>query len=338
MENEAAQTTAQTQVNYIVTPVDKKKTFFKPIYLLIIAVLIIAVLAVVSIIFLPKSNPIVAEVGKEKIYLSDYKERLYAATKLGTSENPQFINEEAQKKPLLDELVALKILDKYFTSQKVIISRADIIVAAKKYADTDYINGNEKIKAIFEDYVRLQLEQDKFTQTELGWKQGFSLICSYDRVHQSDYDLNTFIAKELLARQKAYAKTYCEELKVRLEAGSKLTDEIKALENDPVIGLTIWRPNIVKFDFSFDKDTFRKGIFPYSYDLFEKVAALENSVGKYTIINANDNTDKNNIFDAIYAVVYIESEHKGMAVTYEEWLASQKNELKVQTYIERIKL
>jgi hypothetical protein len=285
-------------------------------------------------------NPVVAEVAGEKLRLDDYKAWVYAANKTGTMQTPSFINEEAEKGPLLDSLAELKILDKFFAEQNVSIPQEEIAAAATEYAGELYTNGDEATKSVFEDFARLSLEQDKFNQTMLGWKKGYSLLCKYDRARQEDYDLATTEAQDLLARQEPYALEYCTNLKARLEAGADVFSEIAALEADPLLGGEIWRPNNISFAFAFDKDSYYEiGVgFPNCYDLRDRVSALEDSVGKYHLINTNDNTG-DEPYAATWAVVYVESENEGVVgETYLSWLDGQKIALQVTTYIDRISL
>lgn len=285
-------------------------------------------------------NPVVAEVGDKKLYLSDFKARLFAATKKGTPQSPVYINEEAQKEVLLNSMIELAILDKFFVDNNISTPQDDIASAAAKYGGDYYANGDENTRRIFENYVRLDLERKIYVSELQSWEKGYAMVCAYDRARQSDYDLNTANAQELLAKQTTYAKDYCDKLKTRLESGSDVQQEAEALANDATLGNEIWRPNRIKFYYTFDKDRFERGRgAPISYNLIEQIADLKDATNKYTIIKVQDDSDPNNKYDAAYAVVYIESENNGLVQSpYVTWLTVQKEKLNAHTYAEKVKL
>ncbi|HZJ18495.1 MAG TPA: hypothetical protein VFD45_02670 [Patescibacteria group bacterium] len=295
--------------------------------------------AVIPLKILPTANPVIAEVGEDKIYLSDYKERLFAATKQGTLENPNFIDNHL-KESILNELIELKILDKNLSPDS--ISKDEVHKAAIKHAGGNYSSGDEKVKKAYENYVQLGIERSIINKDKVEWKEGFVLFCMYDRAYQGDYRQRKIEAAFLLKEQTAYAIDYCNKTKNRLEAGSTYEKELVALEKDPVLGNSVWLPQyFVSFGLVFNKDNFDKFHFPAQNDLLNKIAALENSKGKYSIvtIKATETLEDYSIEgkDVWNAVVFIKDENFG-ANDYSLWLEEQKNKLRVKTYIEKIKI
>jgi hypothetical protein len=109
MENVDQETAAgDVKVNVDSPPI--KKTFKKvyligPLFIIFLLILVLFNLKIFKLSsIIPVGNPIVAEVGSNKIFLSNYKERLFAATNQGTPDNPGFIDDHL-KEPILNELI-----------------------------------------------------------------------------------------------------------------------------------------------------------------------------------------------------------------------------------------
>lgn len=330
------------QVQANTDPIPTKKTFFKPIYLfpLLIIFLVIIVLSFLKIfklsLIIPVGNPVVAEVGSNKIFLSDYKERLFAASNQGSPDNPGFIDVHL-KEPILNELIEMAILDKNLPAGSV--SKDEIVKAAVKYGGSNYSSGDEKVKKAYENYVRLDLERKKLTQDDISWKEGFALFCMYDRAYQDDYGSKKLQAQTLLIKQKTYAQDYCKKAKQRLELGSSYQKELKALESDPVIGKSAWSPPYtIAFGFTFNKADFTPDYFPTQVDLLNKIKALGETKGKYSIVTVNSLLEDIKGKDVWDVLVYIKNEKTGLIGDYKTWIRKQMITLKVKTYPENIKL
>ena len=341
MENVDQETAAgDVKVNVDSPPI--KKTFKKvyligPLFIIFLLILVLFNLKIFKLSsIIPVGNPIVAEVGSNKIFLSNYKERLFAATNQGTPDNPGFIDDHL-KEPILNELIEMAILDKNLPAGSV--SEDGIVKAAVKYAGNNYSSGNNKVKKAYENYVKLDLEREKLTQDDISWKEGFALFCMYDRAYQDDYGSKKLQAQTLLIKQKTYAQDYCEKTKQRLESGSTYSKELKALENDPVIGKSAWSPPYtVAFGFTFDKAHFTPDYFPTQVDLLNKIKALGETKGKYSIVTVNSLLEDIKGKDVWDVLVYIKDEKTGFIGDYKTWFRKQMITLKVKTYPENIKL
>jgi len=340
MENINQETIDKVQIDTDLIPA--KKTFFKPIYLfpLLIIFLVIIVLSFFKIFklssIIPAENSIVAKVGLNKIFLSDYKERLFAASNQGSPDNPGSIDVYL-KEPILNELIEMAILDKNLPSGSV--SKDEIVKAAVKYGGSNYSSGDEKVKKAYENYVRLDLERKKLTQDDISWKEGFALFCMYDRAYQDDYGSKKLQAQTLLIKQKTYAQDYCKKAKQRLELGSSYQKELKALESDSVIGKSAWSPPYtIVFGFIFNKADFTPDYFPTQVDLLNKIKALEKTKGKYSIVTVNSLLEDIKGKDVWDVLVYIKNEKTGLIGDYKTWIRKQMITLKVKTYPENIKL
>jgi hypothetical protein len=245
-------------------------------------------------------NPVVAKVGSEKLYLSDYY------TMSGDVKVDQYT-----KKSLLDELVELKILENFYKSKNVEI-RQDPLARST-----------------------LDVLRYKFIADYTTWKEGYVLFCRYDRGFYDGYEKIQSSAEQLIASQKAYAETYCSQAKDRLINGASFADELQKVKDDPVIGSVAWQPDTMSFGKEFDRTHFKKEYLNFSFDLFDRIASTAIPLNMPTLLQANVESLQK---DGVYAVVNVTAQNSsGITTNYRQWLDDQMKSMHVKIYPDRIK-
>ncbi len=249
-----------------------------------------------------ETDPVVAEIQGEKIYLSEYEEVL------NESNGGKF--DEHIKEPLLQELVELRVLESFFATKSI-----DVKIAESQYS-------------------RLKSLRQKFLSEYTIWKEGYALFCRYDKGFDDDYIEREDEGRQLVSLHKPYAEKYCIEAKSRLEAGSDFADELKKLEDDQTIGAKAWFPDAIIFGTEFNKEFFKKEYFTLTFDIFDKIASTKIPLNTPTIIESQFLRVKEN---GMYALVNITDENaEGITTDYVKWLEGRKDELNIKLYPENI--
>lgn len=281
-------------------------------------------------------NPVVAEVAGEKVYLTDYNEMLFTATRKGTPESP--VSNPSLKELILNQAVNLKIIDKELTAKGITLSEEEIITEAKKIYPS-YDAASELIKLAYRDFARLGLGSKKLSEKVLTWKEGFSLFCRFDRADQDDMVGKPKEARAFKVKQRKYAQKYCQGAKDRLENKSaSYEEELARVKADATIGESVWKPYSMAFGVMFNKDRFSPENFSFVYDEYEQISKIkpEKKDNFYTLtIKDMLSKDKGNAF---FAVVYLKGVgNEGEAIDMETWFKEKRSQYNVKTYIERIK-
>lgn len=304
------------------------------------------------------TNPVVAEVSGEKIYLNEYKERLFAANGgLGTPSKPDVYEAtKAIEGSVLDDLVDLKIIDKEMAKRDITVTDGELATEAKKIFK-DYDTRDADVQKAYKGYVRLSVAKDKLLTKVADWKDGFALFCYFNR---TDMDAQTATSAATREQDKAYAQDYCTKLKSRLESGqSKYEDELTKLKADPKLGEPRWKPATMMYGSLIDRETMLES--PVSI-LPKEIASLGSDKNKYYLLTlkeqkpagqdvklegkiettkapgSDQRTSQEKIDDAMFSVVYIKDGNKGETTNPREWLSQKEKEYNVKTYPERIKL
>lgn len=307
-----------------------------------IAVLLVAAASASGYFWFTKSsenatNPVVAEVGKDKIYLNEYNDRLNtSAMQTGASESNK--NMSGAKETVLDELVDTKIVEKELKSRNITVTDDELAKKANEVFP-NYDKQSDAKKQTFKKYVWLTVGNEKLKETVSTWKKGFILYCRYDQTNQMSSPNPSEQEKAEQTKKKetskAYAKDYCEKMKERLAKGQ--SDYQKELENimtDKTIGAESFNPYRVNYGNQFDKESFTLVTFQMYYDDFQQIQGLKSN-NSYYLLNLKNTEDKK---DWLYGVVYLSSEGKdGETADYGTWFNNLRDKSGVKVYKERIK-
>lgn len=285
------------------------------------------------------NNPVVAEVGGDKIYLKEYKERLFATTKAGTPEAPIGINETI-KLPILSELVDIRIIENELSSRGIALTEGEITEAAKKTFG-DYARGTDSMKEAYKNYVKFSLGKEKLAQKAVAQKEGFVLYCRYDLDEVLTFKGKESEAAGLRNKQKTYATDYCQKSKERLEKGTTdYTKEMEALKADTVIGRPAWGTTKPLFGLEFNKNLFVPNIFNIGYDDYDQIKNLKKPGYSILTVSMKDveGIDNSNP-DKTLALVYIkDAGTTGDIVDLNLWIENKRKESNTKIYAERIKI
>lgn len=341
--------------------INHSKKAFIGILLLVLFALIAATIGLFyggSKIMVDESN-VVAEVAGEKIYLDEYRERLFAANGgYGTPENPQiYAATESIKESVLTDLADSRIIDKELIKNNLSVSDAELTAEAKKVFK-DYDTRDKDVQNAYKKYVSLRIGKAKLAEKVVSWREGYVLLCLYTRADMPDMASKPDSAS-IKARDKAYAEEYCKAAKQRLESGqSNFTQELEKLKADATLGLERWKPMNMTVGSELKKtDLTAQASLPY--DLTNKMSENKNTFQFLTLewpenLEKVDVGEKPNSFtakesagskpaqekgkDVGYGVAYTSSGYTGQASSFMSWLTQKQSEYKVKTYIERIKL
>jgi len=306
-------------------------------------------------------NPVVAEVGGEKVYLKEYKERGFAASGgLGTLDKP-IIDENIQTS-VLNDLGDLRIIEKELKKRNLSVTDAEVLAEAKKVFK-DYDTKTADIQKVYKRYVLLRVERAKLTSAVVSWKEGYALICLFSRTDALDVkrDLDTAAVK---ARDKEYAASYCKAAKQRLETGqTKFEDELAKIKADPTLGDDRWKPMHMSMGFEIKKgDLFLGSYLPY--DLSKKMSNTKNTYQFLTLNWPKDDGQADDIDqgeklntitatggtqtsgqnqggeteDVAYGVAHTTDGYNGETTDFIAWLRQKESQYNMKTYPERIKL
>lgn len=284
-------------------------------------------------------SDVVAEVGGEKVYLADYQARFKAAT-LGFSAKQTVDASKYAKEGIVHDLAEEKMLDKELANRNLTVTDADLVAAAKeKFSNYDKQDKahqtNDKVLAT------TKAKENVLGVAVVTYRQGFALYCRFDRANQDDYKGKDVEAAALRAKQKAYAKDYCDKTKTRLEnKTSNFPTELASLGADSVIGTPSWKPWNVLLGNPFWKNDFSQKIFIPSTDIYDQIAALkptqDNTYNMLTVKDTGQFGTKGQ--ERMYAIVYLKDKGKdGETTDFNNWLQNKWSEYKVKTYPERIK-
>lgn len=308
---------------------------------------------------------VVAEVGGEKIYLTEYKERLFAAGGgYGSPTNPQpGTAANTIKESVLNELVDLKIIEKELAKRNITISSNELVQEAKNTFQ-DYEKRDSNSQKSFRDYVRLKVGKSKLLSEVVNWKEGFALYCMFNRADMTDMKDNPEAASKRV-KDEAYAKDYCMKMKERLETSkSNFKEELAKLTADPEIGEPAWRPysmaygeelvkgsNSLGGEKSVGSPSSSTGVssgqnsVKAGYNVasnLPELSSLSIEKNKYhfltiqqDITNEKKESDRRN---TMFAVVYIKDGNNGETANFDKWLKDKQSEYGVKTYVERIKI
>lgn len=307
---------------------------------------------------------VVAEVAGEKVYLKEYKERLFAASGgLGTPTQP-FISDATKsiKASVLNDLVNLKIVEKELAKNNITISN-DELVKGTEAVFKDYKDRDKSSQKAYRDYVRLSIGKDKLKTKVMSWKEGFVLYCYFDRADRDDMVNKPEVATRR-AGDQVYAKDYCTKAKERLESNnSNFNEELAKLKADPKIGEAAWSPYHMGFGDSLSKNKddnkvskvatpasgnapsvsvsensviVSGGNFVGAYDV-SSIMSLGNEKNKYYLLTLKEKVTKKDQ-DGAFAVVYIKDGNKGETNDFDKWLQDKRGEYQVKTFIERINI
>lgn len=330
----------------------------KIITVFVALVVISSILFVGGKIYLKKFGPVagdpnvVAEVNGEKIYLKEYKERLFGATSVGTPENPGLLNESI-KEPVLDELIELRVVKKELAQRNIEITDDELTQEAKKVYK-DYDKSDESAQKAFKNYLKLKVGKDKLLSNVMTWREGFALYCRFDRAYDADMQTNPASAQALLVKQTAYAGDYCQKAKSRLESGkSDYDNELTQLKADSVIGEAAWKPAYISFGDKFDQKSFTTG-FKSGLDFLDQLKKLDYNKSGYYLVDVKRLTSKQGNMDqggakkiteveagtkVALALIYLDGKgNNGQSVNFDEWIQEKVNQLSTKKYIERIKI
>ena len=133
------------------------------------------------------TNPVVVEVDGEKIYLKEYTERLFAAQGgLGTPTNPE-ISESTQgiKESVLYDLGYLRIIEKELKKRNLSVTDAEVLAVAKEVFK-DYDTRDMDVQNAYKRYVLLRVEREKLISAVVSWKEGYVLLCHFNRADMLD--------------------------------------------------------------------------------------------------------------------------------------------------------
>lgn len=348
------------------------KTINKRLIILVsLAVVLVAGIIVAAFLFIKKDKVtdtnVVAEVAGEKIYLDEYKERLFAAQGgLGSPKAPLVYEATGGiKESVLNDVAELKVIDKELAKRNITISDEELAQEARNVFKDYRLRDVESQKA-YRKYVRLKIGRDRLMTGVVSWKEGYVLYCYFHRADMDDF-INKPEASTKKQTDKAYAQDYCSKAQQRLETGqSDFQNELAKVKADPQIGENAWKPYYMAFGLEIKKDSFTDTPSP-AYDLSNRLSELGNDKGKYYLLTLQDKpsqpqngggagsveldtqgtanankesnpTSKQKEEDALFAVVFVKDGHKGEADNFKKWLEERKQEYSVKTYIERINL
>jgi len=284
-------------------------------------------------IFNPKKDSsVVATVGKDKIYISDYNERLFASTGRGTPQISKGAT-EGEKSSILYQLIDMKILERELAKRKITLDE-DMLVLKAKEKYKDYDSRDDAVKKAYRNYVKLSFAEETLKQEIVMWKEGYIIFCRFDRADQDDMK-NKPDAKAKKDSHREYAEKYCNDMKARLEQGkTNYNQEVDNVLKDFILGQSIWKPYVITFTESFGKDKFAPTDFQYAYNEYEQIKKLDSSQKSFYQILVKDI----NGVDSAYAVVSFSGKGgNGETTDFDKWFMDQRDQSQIKTYMERIK-
>ncbi len=316
------------------------KIVYDKIFLATSAVVMVFIWGLVVFnVFFASSKNVLAEVGREKIYRQDLNEQIYGRLFEGSVLKPSNISKE-EKENLLNQLIEWKIVELEAKKRGISASEEEIEERIVKDLEswTEY---TDEQKSITRKTTRNFILKEKVKEKVLGWREGEYILLHIDRHLESELgtskeqkELEDQGREERIKEEKDYAFKLANSLYEQIISGKiKFEDAIEVANEDQKVGADSFAPRNVLRGGEFTREEWEVGSLITGFSDFRQ-KALEIKVGDISQpfmiqLNLMDDSKK----DGLVAIIKNKKGEDGKYSTFNEWLSSKKEEIKIKKYI-----
>lgn len=269
------------------------------------------------------NKDVLAVVGSEKITRQDLNQALFGIDFAGSATNPGSAGNAEAQKILLAELVERSVVKQEAEKRGVTVSDTDVKAAAL-VSEPDFENRSSEEQAVILEVAKSQLLKEALRTKIQTYVDGGYILVRFDKYLGNNNDTAKY------AKEKTEATTYVATLKSDLSTGkTTFAKAQEAVLAHPTFGTTAF--SAAGFNAlitgNLNKDVYENnlGIITDSSFLSLVSGTQAGKTSEPTLLKVSVSSDGKTTsqVDGLYAIVKVDSIHKGEADNYETWLSEK---------------